>query len=117
MEYSGISIRFHPSMRAPTAIYRLRNASVPSITSWSVPVTILRSAYRLAPTVSRNNTRSIFLKRPDCRPEDDRPSKFYQPRIPPEIPDHQLSKPPGKIFGEAMHIKYDACSQCGMAGQ
>jgi hypothetical protein len=35
---------------------------------------------------------------------DDRPSQFRQQRIPPGVPDRQLSKPLGKIFGEAMHI-------------
>ena len=34
---------------------------------------------------------------------DDRPSQFRQQRIPPGVSDRQLSKPPGKIFGEAMH--------------
>ncbi len=35
---------------------------------------------------------------------DDRPSQFRQQRIPPGVSDcRQLSKPVGKIFGEAMH--------------
>ena len=34
---------------------------------------------------------------------DDLPCQFRQQPIPPEVPDFQLNKPRGKIFGEAIH--------------
>ena len=83
-EYSGMSTRLKPSIFAPTAIYRLKNNSASSINSCNVPVRILRSAYLLAPTVSRNRTHATSL----CRicswgwyPKNKRPA-FVGLRVP-----------------------------------